>query len=214
MAVKNDLTAPPPKHGDEPEPELNIDKGPPEKDKPAPIPAAQLALGLLFGVIFGFLLQKGGVAKHHVLMGVLLLDDYTVIKVMLSAIVVGMLGVFGLLALGKVKLHVKQTRYAANVIGGIIFGVGFGLSGYCPGTGAAAVGQGNFDALGLVAGLMAGSYAFAEMSGFLGKTLQKWGDRGKLMLPELLRISPAACVAGAASIIVVVLLVLDRVTPR
>ena len=50
----------------------------------------QLILGLLFGVVFGFLLQKGGVAKYHVLLGVLLLEDFTVIKVMVSAIIVGM----------------------------------------------------------------------------------------------------------------------------
>ena len=107
----------------------------------------QLALGLLFGVVFGFLLQKGGVAKYHVLLGVLLLEDFTVIKVMLSAIVVGMLGVFTLHAMGLVELHIKPTRYAANILGGLLFGVGFALMGYCPGTGAAALGQGNYDAI-------------------------------------------------------------------
>jgi uncharacterized membrane protein YedE/YeeE len=160
------------------------------------------------------LLQKGGVAKYHVLMGVLLLEDFTVIKVMLSAIVVGMVGIFSLYALGLVKLHVKPTRYAANVLGGLIFGVGFALLGYCPGTGAAAVGQGNFDATAGVLGLMAGSYLYAELSGVLGKTVMKWGDRGKLMLPELVRVSVATCVLVLAPLLVVVLVVLDRTTVR
>jgi uncharacterized protein len=53
-----------------------------------------LVLGLIFGVAFGFLLQKGGVAKYEVLIGVLLLTDFTVIKVMMSAVVVGMVGIF------------------------------------------------------------------------------------------------------------------------
>ena len=88
----------------------------------------QLALGLLFGVMFGFLLQKGGVAKYHILLGVLLLEDFTVLKVMLSAIVVGMLGVFTLHGMGLVELHIKPTRYAANVLGGLLFGVGFARS--------------------------------------------------------------------------------------
>ena len=166
---------------------LPADKGGPEKDTPAKqeFSAKQVMLGLLFGLIFGFLLQKGGVAKYHILLGALLLEDFTVVKVMLTAIIVGCVGVFSLQALGLVKLHVKPTRYAANILGGLIFGVGFGLIGYCPGTGAAALGQGNWDAIAGIIGLMIGSYLFAEASGWLGKTLLKVGDRGKLMLPEV-----------------------------
>ncbi len=212
MDPKHDVTAPP--TGSD-SPELPIDKGGSGKDKPGEkTPAKQLVLGLLFGLAFGFLLQKGGVAKYHVLMGVLLLEDFTVIKVMLSAIVVGMVGIFALYALGLVELHLKPTRYAANILGGLIFGVGFGLLGYCPGTGAAAVGQGNYDALAGVLGLMAGSYLFAEVSGLVGKTVQKWGDRGKLMLPELVRVSVATCVVVMASLLVVVMVVLERSTVR
>ena len=170
---------------------LPVDKGGPEKDTPAKkeFSAKQLVLGLLFGLIFGFLLQKGGVAKYHILLGVLLLEDFTVIKVMLTAVIVGSVGVFSLYALGLVKLHVKPTRYAANIIGGLVFGVGFALIGYCPGTGAAALGQGNWDAIAGIAGLMLGSYLFAEASGWLDKTLLKVGDRGKLMLPEVVGVS-------------------------
>jgi len=87
----------------------------------------QLVLGLVFGVIFGFLLQKGGVAKYEVLMGQFLLTDFTVIKIMLTAIIVGMLSIFALRARGLVKLHVKPTHYAANAAGGLLFGVGLGL---------------------------------------------------------------------------------------
>jgi uncharacterized membrane protein YedE/YeeE len=212
MDPKHDVTEPP--TGSDP-PELPIDKGGSSKDKPGEsTPAKQLALGLLFGLAFGFLLQKGGVAKYHVLMGVLLLEDFTVIKAMLSAIVVGMVGVYALYALGLVELHLKPTRYAANVLGGLIFGVGFALLGYCPGTGAAALGQGNYDAIAGIIGLMAGSYIYAESSGLLGKTVQKWGDRGKLMLPELVRVSVATCVVVMASLLVVVLVVLERSTVR
>ena len=150
-----------------------------------PDSARQLALGLLFGVVFGFLLQKGGVARYEVLMGQFLLTDFTVIKVMLTAIIVGMLGVFSLRALGLVELHVKPTRYAANIAGGLLFGVGLGLLGYCPGTGIAALGQGNYDATAGVLGLMAGSYFYAETSGYVGSTIHRIGYRGRIMLPDL-----------------------------
>jgi uncharacterized membrane protein YedE/YeeE len=118
-------------------------------------------------------------------MGALFLTDFTVMKIMLTAIATGMIGIISMHALGLVELHVKPTRYAANIIGGLIFGVGFGLLGYCPGTGAAALGQGNFDAIAGILGLLAGSYLYAETSGFLEATVLKWGSRGKIMLPEL-----------------------------
>jgi len=177
-------------------------------------PAKQLMLGLLFGILFGFLLQKGGVAKYHVLIGALLLVDFTVMKVMLTAIIVGMVGVFALNSLGLVKLHIKPTRYAANVLGGLIFGVGFALLSYCPGTGAAALGQGNYDALAGVAGLLLGSYLYAEASGFLGRTVEKWGNRGKLTLPELLGIPLRAFLIVCVPVLVIVLVILDRMTVR
>ena len=215
MNATNDLTAPPSQATGEDQPRLPIDKGGPDKDPPTQSSTGkQLALGLLFGIAFGFLLQKGGVAKYHVLIGVLLLEDFTVVKVMLTAIVVGMIGVFGLSALGLVKLHVKPTRYAANVLGGLMFGVGFALLAYCPGTGAAALGQGNFDAIAGVLGLMFGSYLYAESSGLLSRTVLKWGDRGQLMLPELVRVSPAVFILFFAPLLVAVLVILELATVR
>ncbi len=195
---------------------LPIDKGGPEKDSPSKkqFSAKQLLLGALFGVVFGFLLQKGGVAKYHVLLGVLLLEDFTVVKVMLTAIVVGSLGVFSLHALGLVKLHIKPTRYAANIIGGLLFGVGFALLGYCPGTGAAALGQGNWDAIAGVIGLMAGSYLFAECSARLGKTVMKWGDRGKLMLPEVFGVRLSMFLLIFVPLLSVAIVAVDRFTAR
>jgi uncharacterized protein len=193
-----------------------IDKGGPEKDSSAKKSFAgkQLVLGLIFGLVFGFLLQKGGVAKYHILLGVLLLEDFTVVKVMLTAIIVGSIGVFTLYGMGLVKLHIKPTRYAANIIGGLIFGVGFAMIGYCPGTGAAALGQGNYDAIAGVGGLMAGSYLFAEMSGWLDKTLLKIGDRGKLMLQEVIGVRVPTLLLFFLPALVVVLLVIDKYTTR
>jgi hypothetical protein len=170
----------------------------------------QLVLGFLFGVVFGFLLQKGGVAKYHVLIGVLLLEDFTVIKVMLSAIIVGMVGVFALHGLGLVELKIKPTRYAANILGGLIFGVGFALIGYCPGTGTAALGQGNFDAIAGIVGLLAGSYLYAEASGMLAGTVERWGDHGKLTIPQLLGVSTSTIVLVLAPTLTLVLVAIDR----
>ena len=100
----------------------------------------QLTLGLLIGIVFGFLLQKGGVTQYDVIIGQLLLKDFTVLKIMLSAVLVGMIGVHILSSIGLAKLHPKPGSIGTSVLGGLIFGIGFGVLGYCPGTVAAAVG--------------------------------------------------------------------------
>jgi uncharacterized protein len=140
---------------------------------------------VLFGLAFGFLLQKGGVAKYHILEGQLLLADFTVIKVMLSAILAGMIGFYFLHKKGLAKSHVKPAKLGANVIGGLIFGAGFALAGYCPGTGAAALGQGNLNALYYMGGMLIGSYIYAELSPTLNGTVKTWQDKGKITLPDI-----------------------------
>ena len=182
------------------------------KDQPSS--GTKLAFAAVFGLIFGFLLQKGGVAKFNVLIGQLLLQDWTVLKVMMSAIIVGMVGVFTLHRLGKVKLHIQPTRLGANSIGGMIFGIGFALLAYCPGTGAAALGQGNWDALFGLFGLMAGSYLYAEFSESLDRTVKKWGDRDKVLLPDLLGAPRLAVVVGTTVVLVTCLVLVERAFPR
>lgn len=176
--------------------------------------ATLLMLGMLFGIGFGFLLQKGGVGKFHILIGQLLLRDFTVMKVMLTAIAVGMAGAFVLRAMGKLDLQVKPTRFGANIIGGLLFGAGFALAAYCPGTNMVALGQGNLDALAVAAGLIAGSYLFALSENGLKNTVMKWGDRGKITLPDLLPVKPVSFALGLAALLAVALVVLERVTIR
>lgn len=170
----------------------------------------QLLLGLLFGLIFGFLLQKGGAAKYHILIGVLLLEDWTVIKIMLSAVVVGMIGIFAMQAMGMAKAHLKPTRYLSNTVGGLVFGVGFALAAYCPGTSAAALGQGNYDALAVMAGMMAGSWIFAETSDWTHRHLDPVGERGKVTLPQLWHVSPRWFVPVTVILLTAVLVILSR----
>ena len=182
-------------------------------DPGKPDSARQLVLGLLFGVVFGFLLQKSGVARYEVLIGQFLLTDFTAIKVMLTAIIVGMVGIFSLRALGLVELHVKPTRYAANIAGGLLFGVGLGLVGYCPGTGVVALGQGSCDAIAGILGLMAGSYFYAETSGYVGSTIEKIGNRGSIILPDLLGMRLAVFLAVFVPLLGLGLFVMAQLAP-
>ena len=184
-------------------------------EQPSPVASpGKLIAGVIFGLAFGFLLQKGGVGKYHILLGQLLLQDWTVVKIMMTAVVVGMVGIFVLHHFAKVNLHLKPTKLGPNIIGGLLFGAGFALIGYCPGTGAAALGQGSWDALFGIAGLVAGSWLYAELSGMLRKTVEKWGDLGKLTLADALHIPRGVVVVALTVLLTAALVALERVYPR
>lgn len=177
-------------------------------------PVTRIVSGIAFGFIFGFLLQKGGVGTYHILIGQLLFQDWTVVKIMLTAIVVGMIGIFTLHYFAKVNLHTKPTKLAPNIIGGLLFGAGFALIGYCPGTAAAAVGQGSWDALFGMSGLVAGSWLYAEMSGNLKRTIEKWGNLGKLTFYNVLPVPKGAVIVSAAVLLAGFLVVLETFSVR
>jgi uncharacterized protein len=170
----------------------------------------RLLLGLLAGVAFGFLLQKGGVTKYDVILGQLLLEDFTVVKVMLSAVVVGTLGVHLMRSGGWVKLHPKPGSVGKSVLGGLVFGAGFALLGYCPGTIAGAVGNGYIDAaLGGVVGILLGTWLFALAYPGMQKRLLALGDFGDKTLPELLEVNAWYVVVPVAGAITVFLYFLE-----
>jgi len=170
----------------------------------------QLLIGLGLGIVFGFLLQKGGVTNYDVIIGQLLLTDFTVVRIMLSAVLVGTLGVHLLTAMGWARLHPKPGSIGMSVLGGLIFGVGFGLLGYCPGTVAGAVGQGCLDALfGGVVGILLGAWVFAALYPRLEPILTKV-DFGELTLPELLKVNRWAVVAAVAVLLVILLVLIDK----
>jgi len=185
---------------------------PNEKESWLEASPGKLSLGLIAGVIFGFLLQKGGVAKFDILVGVLLLENYVVIQVMLTAILVGMIGVEILRRYDLVNLQIKETVYGAQLGGGLLFGVGFALLAYCPGTNAAAVGQGNLDALVGIVGLTLGSYLFALTSRSKQAAISEWGQRGKLTLPALFNVSSKVFVPIAAVVFVGILVWLESIS--
>jgi hypothetical protein len=152
---------------------------------------AQVMLGLVTGICFGFLLQKGGATDYGVIEGQLLLVDFTVLKVMLSAVMVGMV-VFPILRqYGYANSHAAHGTLGSNVIGGLIFGAGFALLGYCPGTVAGAVGTGALDALiGGMVGMLIGAGIFAGLYPELKKGILNRGPFPAVTIPEFLHLKP------------------------
>jgi uncharacterized protein len=145
-----------------------------------------LIYGLTTGIIFGFLLQKARVVRYGMQLGALRLLDMTIVKFMLSTILVSMVGVHLLNDFGLVQLSIKSTVLGANIIGGLIFGIGWGLLGYCPGTAGGALGEGRWDAVWGVLGMLAGAGLYAEAFPVLKNTVLTWGNYGKVTLPKIM----------------------------
>lgn len=150
--------------------------------------ASALALG--FG--FGWMLHKAGLTHYARIVGVYRLRDLTVMRFMLVALVVGAVGVQAGLDLGLARYApVPPTFMVANVVGGVVFGVGMALAGYCPGTIVAEIGEGRLDALvaGLT-GLVVGAIGFGLLQPHLMPVLTRVGGLGRVTIAQLTGASP------------------------
>jgi hypothetical protein len=148
-----------------------------------------LLYGFITGILFGFLLQRGQVLRYDKQLGALRLLDMTIVKFMLSSILVAMVGFYLLHDLGLAKLSVKSTVLGGNIIGGLIFGVGWGLFGFCPGTAVGAVGEGRWGTVWGIIGMVVGAAFYAEAYPFMKQTVLTWGKLGKLTLPQVLGVN-------------------------
>lgn len=171
---------------------------------------SELMYGFVTGIMFGFLLQKGRVIRYDKQLGALRLMDFTIVKFMMSHIVVAMVGVYFLYDMGLVKLAVKPTVLGGVVVGGLIFGVGWGLVGYCPGTAVAALGEGRLDAVWAILGMLAGAGLYAEAFPLLKKTVLTWGDYGKITLPQVFGVNHWLVIAAAVVLTLLLFRWLER----
>jgi len=146
-------------------------------------------LGLVTGVLFGFLLQKGRMLRFDKQIGAMLLKDMTLIKFMFSAILVGMVGILLLSDFEIIKLSHKPMNVGAVLLGGALFGAGWAIMGFCPGTSLGALGEGRWHAVFPIMGMVAGAALYAELYPFFKSTVLAWKDFGKIGLPEALGIS-------------------------
>ncbi|HSL04910.1 MAG TPA: YeeE/YedE thiosulfate transporter family protein [Nitrospiraceae bacterium] len=145
-----------------------------------------LALGLMLGAAFGALLQLSGASSHTKIVNALRLKDLTIMKLILMAIGVGLMGVHLLDLFGLANMKVKDLYLLGIVIAGVIFGVGFAITGYCPGTALAACAEGKLDAWVTVMGGLGGALVFAFIFPEIEESLLAVGRYGPVTIPSLL----------------------------
>lgn len=147
-----------------------------------------LIVALAIGVAFGWTLERAGLGHAPKLAGQFYLTDFTVFKVMFSAVVTAMLGAFWLGRLGLIDLasvYVPETFLLPQLVGGLVFGLGFVMCGLCPGTSCVSAASGRGDGLAAVGGIFLGvvltGLAVPSLEPFFSSTA-----RGAFRLPDAL----------------------------
>lgn len=162
-------------------------------------------LAVLLGLGFGFALERAGFGSARKLTAVFYFYDMAVVKVMFTAIVTTLAGLFALSAFGALNLadlYVEPTSWAGAIVGGLVFGAGFVIGGYCPGTSVAACATGRLDGFAFVGGMLAGVYVFAETLPGVDQWVRE-SAVGELTLPRLTGVSMGWYVLLFAAILAV-----------
>jgi uncharacterized membrane protein YedE/YeeE len=168
---------------------------------------------ILLGIAFGVALEQAGLGNARKLTSQFYLTDLTVFKVMFSAIITAMLGLTALSLAGLVRLSSIEpisTFLVPQLAGGLLFGVGFVMGGYCPGTSCVAAASGRLDGLATVLGLFAGGFVFAELfpllRGFYGAT-----PMGPLTIGDLVGLPQAVAALAIATLALAAFVVAERI---
>ena len=146
-----------------------------------------LLFALLTGIVFGMLLEKAGFGNARKLVQQFYFTDMSMFKVLFSAIVTAMVGIFWLSYLGVLditQIYINGTYLWPQIIGGIVFGFGFVICGLCPGTSCVAVFTGKLDGLAVFAGMFAGLIIFGEIEPLLSKAIN-YSSMGDISLYEI-----------------------------
>lgn len=173
-----------------------------------------IALAIIVGLTFGFVLHRVGAGNPQHIINMLRLQDLHLAKVILFAIGTSSLVLFILLATGFIdQSHISiKAAYTGVIVGGLIFGIGFAIGGYCPGTCLVGFGGGRKDALFFVLGGLIGAGIFTLIYGWLKSTFPSLYDSiagGKTTLADtgvdkfqgLFESIPSLVIAGTIAII-------------
>ena len=175
-----------------------------------------LVFAVAIGIAFGWTLERTGLGSARKLAGQFYFTDLTVFKVMFSAIVTAMLGAFWLARLGLLDLsrvYVPETFLVPQLVGGLIFGIGFAIGGLCPGTSCVAAATGRVDGLVVVIGMFCGVLAMGSATASLARFFEATA-RGSLTLPQVLHLPYGAVVLAVVLMALAGFRVAERIERR
>ena len=170
----------------------------------------------LLGIGFGFFLERGGFSSARKLTAQFYLKDFSVLKVMFTAIVVAGTGFWWLVNLGMLDLsytYINPTFLYPQIVGGLILGVGFVVGGYCPGTSCVALATGKLDALWYIAGIFAGIFLYSVIEPAIHNFYNS-GSMGEAYLWKWLGTSPGVIMLIAVIIAIAAFTVGTRVEKK
>jgi uncharacterized membrane protein YedE/YeeE len=173
-------------------------------------------VALLVGLAFGFWLERAGFGSSRKLSAVFYFKDLAVVQVMFTALATAAFGLVALDVLGWFDaslVYRMETLLAPQILGGLIFGVGFAMGGWCPGTALVGIASGKLDALAFLAASLLGSLAYAAFYPSLAP-LQDVGACGIVTLPELLHWTPGVVVALVVGVALAAFYAIHRFGPR
>ena len=159
-----------------------------------------LVYALLVGIVMGALIQRVGASSPKMILAALRLEDLTIIKFMATTIAVGMIGVYALSTIVPMHFDIKPTYVVGVLAGGLIFGVGFAIGGYCPGTCVVGIGERRRDALFALLGGITGALLFTLVYRLIEAPLIKPMSYGKLTLASLLHLPPLVVALVVAAV--------------
>ncbi len=160
-------------------------------------PCTTLLSGITVGFAFGFLLRKAYVTRFDTIVNQLLLRDFTVMKVILTAIAFGSIGMYALNTFAPEHVFmISSTTLLSAAVGGALFGIGMATMGYCPGTGIGALADGARDMWFGMLGMIVGAALYAELFPWITTNLKPTAYMNTIALPELFGISPWIIIAA------------------
>jgi len=176
---------------------------------------SHVILASIFGLLFGFILHKSGASNPQHIINMLRLKDFRLVKIILLAIGFSSLLLFALSSLGIIEPHFSvKTAYVGVMVGGLIFGIGWAVSGFCPGTSVAALGAGRKDAFVFIGGGLIGAFLFMLIYGSIKNTAlfdNLFGGKATLAntgiekYTTLIDTIPATYIAGGVALLFIAL---------
>ncbi len=163
-----------------------------------------LVFALFVGIAMGAILQRVGASSPTMIVRSLRLEDIAVIKFMATTIAVATVVTYAISNWVPMHFDIKPTYLLGVGVGGLIFGVGFALAGYCPGSCVVGCGEGRKDALVTVLGGLTGSLAFTLVYTVLEPMLIRPLDFGKIRLSDVLHLPAFAVAVALAAILLAV----------